>query len=514
MKPAARIAPAAPRGSERASAQARVLWHLLGERVAGTVMAPEGGYPGSPSPLTIGDLERHFAGEIAIAIQVVRNDNARVLAFDVDVAAPTRIPILAQIAAAEGFADSMIATSGSTPDKGKLIIFFSRPQHAVALNKLARTMRDRARRIVQWGIDDNDSRVEIRPTLSTGGKLRIGGRHLARGGPLEKFFNPLTGEIAYLSRVKPSDRELELEPQTILTSPRQPFIERWITQGLSWPQDGTAGINRCLVRAAHEAFRLYGADGERFYREWIEQIWSASPDLKRPSPKNRDARSALGWDRRARGAWISVLRSETETRRHATLLPPPGTPSGSNVMWHASLKVAEFVRKRGLNPAAFSLSYRELGRAWGVDAKTAWRRVQSFVSEGWLVILDRGSRGEHGMKTIFALPVYGVDQAYMRGEQHHMVVARREKHRKYRTEREEHERIVAKQRKPIDLASRRRALETNDAPNSTSPTAPRSANPKFIARSETEKRRQLTADASPDELLAYAQQRGLFSKRE
>jgi hypothetical protein len=68
------------------------------------------------------------------------------------------------------------------------------------------------------------------------------------------------------------------------------------------------------------------------------------------------------------------------------------------------IAIQEYVRIRDLHPAAFALSYREIDRrlGWG-SPKRVWTAVQGLVKAGRLVILDNGSQGERGDKTIFGL---------------------------------------------------------------------------------------------------------------
>ena len=94
--------------------------------------------------------------------------------------------------------------------------------------------------------------------------------------------------------------------------------------------------------------------------------------------------------------------------------------------------LGDFVDRRGLNPGAFQLSYREIARALGVSERTAWKRVQAAVGAGIVLVLDRGFQGAtRGGKTIYALPerVCGLTAEQL--AQHHMVRARREKQARY-----------------------------------------------------------------------------------
>lgn len=474
---AAPLLPLTTDDRESAAVNARVLWSLLGSKVRAKRMRIEqttagfvGTFRGDPHDVSIAQLERHFAGEIALGIMCVANDRARFMAFDIDERGAERVHILGDILIETGFGDAMIATSGSDDDRCKIVVFFARPQPAVAVNRLAFDLLQRARRDADWGLEDLSGKkvCEIRPSLGDGGVLRIGGRHLVRGQRLERFFHPTTGELAYLSRIQPADVTLEVEPEPILVSPQQAWVEEWIKSGRTWTADhgrraGTNKVRADLMRLAYEAYRLNGAGGRELYRRWVEAIWAASAELHRPSPTTGDPRPVMGWDRRAKDVWSAVVRIRAREKQRATLQLPPPVRSTDVVWQHRLESFAVFVQRRGLNYLAFQCSYRELARFWGCDSKTAWRQVRDFVKAGDLVIVDPGTQGSRGDKTIYALPKHGVDEAYRLADDHHMVAARRAKRRNYEELKARRDAEIAESRRPISINARREKRRKDDA---------------------------------------------------
>lgn len=124
---------------------------------------------------------------------------------------------------------------------------------------------------------------------------------------------------------------------------------------------------------------------------------------------------------------------------------------GSGALCNVTLDVVSaletIVERRGLNPLACGVSYRDLGRALGVHPQVAHRCVKALVEAGKLVILDRGTQGEKGLPTMYCLPSLANPAA---ASDHHAVVARKRKRAEYEAEQAA---LLAAQVIPLRLAA-------------------------------------------------------------
>jgi hypothetical protein len=159
------------------------------------VLLPDGkgAYRGRRRSVQIELLERHFAGDETWAIQPVVDGLAHLLAWDLDRHGPARIPVLVRILRERGLLKHAVATNGSDPGRGKVLVFIE-PTAAATARALVEEILTEAQADPGWGIEHHGHEVDCFPLSGTGGLLRIGGRNMARGGPLERFFDPATGE--------------------------------------------------------------------------------------------------------------------------------------------------------------------------------------------------------------------------------------------------------------------------------------------------------------------------------
>ena len=226
----------APRALDFAESSARSIQRLLGGRVWGAVQLPSKKY-GQRVQLPLETLQRHFIGELSIAIRCVENGYARLLAFDVDERGPERVAALRHVLGRRGLAKHAIVTSGSDPDRAKVIIF-CRPVNQAAAVRFAQEIAEEARLTSGWGIERAHT-VDMRPTAGEGGLLRIGGRNVFRDGPIERISNLETGEVVSLSQCSVADLKLPLEPEPIPTPRIPPYAQEWMEHGMPWGKKAT-----------------------------------------------------------------------------------------------------------------------------------------------------------------------------------------------------------------------------------------------------------------------------------
>ncbi len=468
-----------------AVAQADALRSLLGAELIGAIQVGRE-YPGRHA-LSDEELTAHFAGDLAIAIRVGNgHGRSRHLVIDVDARAPHRIPHILHELRRRGYGDATIVTDGSSPDRGKIVVFFGAEQQGGALRQLAADVLREPRTFVEWGVEAPGD-VSVYPQRGEGGLARVGGRNIGRDGPLERLWNAW-GEPGGLHAVAPSPtrlRPVQDPRKAVRTSPRQAWVDRLMRNGLTWSAvGGTHGLNALVNRLAYETARTHGTAeyGQAEFARVLEKIATVSPDLHRPSPKNRDRRHPLAWGRRSGSAWRHVCAQlarghttfaaaaagdvvlplrivETEPPRLFLVEPSGshgvsvGVPSGvtetsttpprcarnpraSHAIAETAALLQTIVMRRGLNPIAFEVSYRELGSMLGISHKVARDRVLRTERCGLIVRLDPGLEGSGGRytgrpgggaKTLYALVAVGdsADSARRRAEQHHAVPQRR-----------------------------------------------------------------------------------------
>jgi hypothetical protein len=213
-------------------------------------------------------------------------------------------------------------------------------------------------------------------------------------------------------------------------------------EGITWiAAGGTRGINKIVNRLAHEVARTHGTGqaGCNEFARILEVIAQASPDLLRPSPTRRDRRHPLAWGRRAGTAWRHVCATHNEV--NTTFSVPAGSVMlTSHTISHSVREVVALlwtlVERRGLNPTAFEVSYRELGMMLGISQVAARARVLRAEQARLVVRVDPGLSGAGGKytgrpgggaKTIYALPHHGksLGDVVADAEQHHAVRRRR-----------------------------------------------------------------------------------------
>jgi hypothetical protein len=375
------------------------LWGFLNLDRARVARQVDGQYKGARLPLTRDDLVRHLAGEITLAISVLRDGVALFAGIDIDARFEELLPIVR--AAAEGvggseLVDAMFGTSGSYDGRGKVILTLEKPASdgdARALAQhVARLIRASA---VAEGIPGNE--ISAYPQSGQGGLLRVLGRNAKRDGPLELPFS-LNGEpgLSYLRPLKPTT------VARIVASLRS-GVSPWARRLLNDPWRRTEGTHRHyghMVALAREALRIHGPiSGCSAYGSWIDQVKSNSPELLLLSLKTKDRRNVLDHGRERAWEWA---------RQHPTSWEPLDLQSRKDVSAGVARQytaLVSFVRDNGLRPECFGIDYERAALAAldGSSKSTAYRRVLHADKIGVIVILDPGLPREQGLSGECAL---------------------------------------------------------------------------------------------------------------
>lgn len=396
--------------ADRATSNARALAMLVGGSVYGTIQNATGKYVGRPRRLDESTLAAHFRGEISVAIRCADGDFARFISWDLDERMTERARALRTVLARHDLLRHAILTEGSDAGRGKVVVFVRRaPQERAA--DLAADIMAQAAVEPSWGISTRPGTAQSKPEAGAGGLVRIGGRNIGRNGPLERVVSLETGEAVALSQVEIANLDLRRAPQPVAL-PRVPaYVAARLENGLPWPARGNAAVRPILMKIALHAART--GRGKGVFVEWMAQIRRHPATLAGASPKTSDERSPLD-SQSINSVWAAAEKKYRSADR-ATLHRPGGTTS-PDVMWHptsfsdlptgeAEVEKAlrEWVRSKDLHPAAFACSYREIARILGWEPKAVHRIAKRLVLRGFVVIIDRGTQGERGDKTIWSL---------------------------------------------------------------------------------------------------------------
>jgi hypothetical protein len=257
----------------------------------GREQAADGSYPGHSTPKTASDIAQHLAGTITFAFNAHdRDGRARFVVIDVDERFPARMRLIAAALSKRGLEPASICTSGSGPERGKVLVFLDRPRPAAALHRLGEQIVAEARLAAPWGIHRAEC-VSIYPQGGGGGIVRIGGlnRRPDRNATTVDVTFGFDGELRDFTDVVPATRtKLPASPVRIEPAPRGQWVAKLLRDGLTW-KGGSRKIVDTIYRLACEAMRIYGAGsiGEHEFCRWLEQIRSVSARIRQMTSRHR-----------------------------------------------------------------------------------------------------------------------------------------------------------------------------------------------------------------------------------
>jgi len=383
---------------------------LLGGAVRGVVQsnAANGAYPTKPRPLSDDDICAHLVGEKTIAYACAAGGASRFCGFDLDACFPARLPVLHDVLRDYGVAEeAMIATSGSSPDRGKLVVFFAHDQAQLDLWAFATNMLTTAQRDHRWGSEQAEAKSDLRPAKGGGGLLRIGGRNRRadRHAKHCDVFFAADGELKDLADVIPSD--LHVAPVSAGSTPIAPAsraqnrklhkgIIRTVNEPWVYGSLSSATVFQRCVHLAREALRVYGeATGSEILAVWMSHIWDNSPGMHEPTPTTGDRRIARTWERHRENAWQFAI--EAASRKKPNIKLPKRQKAAYDALWG-------WADEHGLRREVYSLTYRQIAAMMGLaDPKDAHCAVRGLLKRGLVVIHDSGTPGVGGLPSIFGL---------------------------------------------------------------------------------------------------------------
>lgn len=222
--------------------------------------------------ITCDDFEDHLFGGVTLAVAVAWDFKANFVSWDCDEDFPRRLAIYARVLAARGLDKAAFITTGSTPERGKVVLTLAEriPQaHAV---KLAKEIQDEVKADPNFGVS-LPSKLNCYPT---NGKTfcRVLGRYYGNPAPFERFLS-LQGRSMDPSCVVPAQISAPTNPVNVpgrglsalaRTAIENPFI------------GNTPAVFKTQIRLADEAIRLFGTEAESKFLEWMETIAKNSPE--------------------------------------------------------------------------------------------------------------------------------------------------------------------------------------------------------------------------------------------
>jgi hypothetical protein len=222
--------------------------------------------------ITCDDFEDHLFGGVTLAVAVACDFKANFLSFDCDEDFPRRLAIYARVLAARGLDKAAFITTGSTPERGKIVVTLAEriPQaHAV---KLAKEIQEEVKADPDFGVS-LPSKLTCFPS---NGKsfCRVLGRKYPDPAPFERFLDR-QGRPMDPSCVVPAQISAPTNPVNVpgrglsalaRTAIQNPFM------------GNTPAVFKTQIRLADEAIRLFGTEAESKFLEWMEIIAKNSPE--------------------------------------------------------------------------------------------------------------------------------------------------------------------------------------------------------------------------------------------
>jgi hypothetical protein len=366
------------------------LWNLLHFEHAKAVLQSNGQYKGQRIAVTHEALERHLAGEVTLGFTVLHYKLALYVALDVDARFSELLPFIRAAVLKVGGEDLLAAifcTNGSDDRRGKVVVTFTQPVAATVARKLVQQLCRRVR-ASEPAQDLQRNELSAYPHERSGGLVRILGRNVGRGGPIEAPFS-LDGEPG-LSHVRPLTR---VKLAAIVAS-FSDNLAPWARRRIETPwvrREGTAKHFGHMVALAREAIRIYGRGrGFRHYDEWLEMVRANSPELSLPSLKTKDSRNVIEHSRKT--AWDYACKNPNSWEP-LELQVRKGIPRGAVRAYNL---LVGFVRRNGLRPDRFGIDYERSGVLFDTSKSTAHRWVKCAAKAGVVVIHDRGRRHTKG----------------------------------------------------------------------------------------------------------------------
>jgi len=264
-------------------------------------------YKGLRRYITAEHIARHLGSEEVWGLVVgYRTRKANFIAADCDVKFPVRLAILRDILREMNLDKAAFATTGTTAEKGKVIVTLARRMPYVQAHAIRDEIKRRcALRPEFGGVHKTNDKLDMFPYDGEGGILRVGGLWK---GQVNRFLS-LDGTpigLDELSRtIEPHRFKAVAMGVPFRTEPGK-FTAALLDKDYAWPRESPPKLFKKLLAMAYEARSLYGLNACSEFRQWGRAVWARSPELQRVGSSGR----VIEWDRLLWAAWNAVRKAQ------------------------------------------------------------------------------------------------------------------------------------------------------------------------------------------------------------
>ena len=335
---------------------------------------------------------------------------AAFLCWDIDERFQDRLPILRAVLARHGMDKAAFATSGSTEERGKVILPLATPIVQAESSKLVKAVHEECKAEILWGVE-GEHKTDTFPKGGEGGIVRILGRKPKRAnkGPLDRLLD-LDAPRLTCARVIPFEPDDALIPHThtrvLSMGDKEPqsSLEQTV-QGLrtqAYPGGGSS-IFKDMGYLAKAATRAHGKgdEGRRVFISWCNELQGQVPQGKADTLRQvSDAKTRERlWQNEL--TYTKTALSVARPDKLGSWKPVPSNYRGigkrrpSKACRHVYDAAAGIVTRLKLDPHCFEIGYvqwaNESNYCSPADCRTV---VDTAERNGLLFRLDRGQSGD------------------------------------------------------------------------------------------------------------------------
>jgi hypothetical protein len=361
--------------------------------------------------ITSNDFEDHLFGGVTLAVACAWDNRANFLAWDCDEDFPRRLAIYARVLAARGLEQAAFVTTGSTAERGKVVLTLcERIPHARAV-ALAKEIQGEVKADPDFG-EVHASKLTAFP--SNGASFcRVLGRKYPDPAPFERLLD-LQGRPMQFSCVLPARISVPAATTPVAITPGAQKLSAWSLTVMEEPFSGSEPqLVTTQLRLADEAMRVFGEQAESRFLEWMETIAKNSPSAS--SSVRRQLFRADAFPKAKAyilkhgrpTLWAPLRRPYTPGVRIRSSGAKDQVVNKVSSGWRAYESIATYALVNHVDPHAIGLDYQRIADLCGYVGKEGARRAVLCAEDcGFLKRLHPGTprtKGQSGTCTLFCL---------------------------------------------------------------------------------------------------------------